>query len=51
MQLFDMGGYGIYVWPAYCIAFAVFGINLFLAFREKKQIKKIIKKYEVEKSS
>lgn len=41
-QLFAMGGYGIYVWPAYGITFAVFAINLFSALREKKQIKKLL---------
>ncbi|MHB1948740.1 MAG: heme exporter protein CcmD [Gammaproteobacteria bacterium] len=42
-QLITMGGYGMYVWPAYGITFAVFAINLFIALKEKKQIKKLLK--------
>ena len=45
VKLFAMGGYGIYVWPAYCITFVVLGINLFMTFREKKSVKKIIHHY------
>jgi len=41
-QLFSMGGYGLYVWPAYCVTLFVFGFNLFLFAREKKQIKKML---------
>lgn len=42
---FAMGGYGIYVWPAYFITFAVLGLNIVMSLREKKHIKKIIKQY------
>lgn len=42
-QLLTMGGYGIYVWPAYGITLCVFVINLFLTYKEKKQIKNLIK--------
>ncbi len=41
-HLFAMGGYGFYVWPAYCITLFVFGINFFLFVREKKHVKKIL---------
>lgn len=41
-HLLSMGGYGFYVWPAYCITLFVFGFNLVLFAREKKQIKKIL---------
>lgn len=44
-QLFDMGGYGLYVWPAYGITLFVFGINLFLALYEKRQAKKMIAQF------
>jgi heme exporter protein CcmD len=44
-QIFDMGGYGIYVWPAYGITMIVFAINVFIALNEKKHIKKIMKRY------
>lgn len=48
-----MGGYGWYVWPAYCITLFVFGINLFIFSREKKQVRKTIKRYmtQLNKSS
>ncbi len=39
MNLFNMGGYGFYVWTAFGITFAVFGINVALFFWEKKQVK------------
>lgn len=41
-EIFLMGGYGAYVWSAYGITLAVFAINIFLSFNEKKKIKKII---------
>ena len=43
-QLIHMGGYGFYVWPAYCITLFVFGFNLFLFVRERKQVKKILQR-------
>lgn len=43
MPLISMGGYGIYVWPAYCITLAVLGLNGWLFLREKKHIQKIIR--------
>jgi len=42
-QLLSMGGYGLYVWPAYCITLGVFGLNWWLFSREKKHIQKIIR--------
>lgn len=41
-QLFNMHGYGLYVWPAYCITLFVFGFNFFIFAREKKRVKKIL---------
>ena len=41
-DIFNMGGYGMYVWPAYGITLAVFSINLFSALQEKRRTKKII---------
>jgi heme exporter protein CcmD len=49
--LFSMGGFGWYVWPAYCVTLFVFGINFMLSLREKNQVKKIIRKLEINKSS
>lgn len=40
----NMGGYGWYVWPAYCVTLIVFGFNFFLFAREKKQVKKILQR-------
>lgn len=42
LSILNMGGYGFYVWPAWCITLFVFGFNLFLFAREKKQVKKIL---------
>ena len=44
-HILSMGGYGWYVWPAYCVTLFVFGINLVIFAREKKQIKKTIQHY------
>ena len=43
--ILSMGGYGIYVWSAYALMLAVFSLNLFFIFKEKKQVKKAIKHY------
>ncbi len=50
-HLLSMGNFGWYVWPAYGITLVVFGINLVLSLREKTQVKKIIRKLEINKSS
>ena len=42
-QLLAMGGYGLYVLPAYLITLSVFALNLFSFVRERKQLKKIIR--------
>lgn len=44
-ELFNMHGYGLYIWPAYCLTFFVFSINLCFVRWEKKQVKKIIRQY------
>lgn len=44
-QFLNMDGYGIYVWPAYCITLLIFVINIALTLQEKRQIKKIISQY------
>lgn len=44
-ELFVMGGYGAYVWPAYGVTFLVLSINVFVSLRQKKQVKKIITDY------
>jgi heme exporter protein CcmD len=41
-----MDNYGMYVWSAYGITLAVFVINVWLALKDKKKIKKIIKKHQ-----
>ena len=42
MTNMNMGGYGIYVWPSYCITLLVFAINFVLYAHEKKRLKKWI---------
>lgn len=44
-EWFAMGGYGVFVWPAYFITVGVFGINLLLALREKKRVQSFIQHY------
>lgn len=44
-QIFSMGGYAAYVWPAYCITLLVFGINFFSAITEKRKIKSLLKQH------
>jgi heme exporter protein CcmD len=44
-QLFDMGGYGKFVWSAYALTFIVFILNLVLCLSEKKRIHNRLKKY------
>lgn len=40
-EFLQMGGYGVYVWSAYAVTLMVFGINIFLAYVEKRKIKKM----------
>lgn len=42
-EMLNMGGYGAYVWSTYGITFFVFGINLYLSWREQNTIKKLAK--------
>jgi len=39
----DMGGYAFYVWSAYLFCAVVFGANLFLALRGRRQVLKLLK--------
>ena len=41
-EIFNMGGYGVYVWSAYSLALFVFGMNLYLVMSEKRKVKKMI---------
>jgi heme exporter protein CcmD len=43
--VFNMGGYGVYVWTAYGLTLLAFGINLFLSLREKRQVRKTLQRY------
>jgi heme exporter protein CcmD len=42
-HLISMGGYGAFVWPAYFITLAVFGLNIILTLKEKRHIIKKLK--------
>jgi len=42
-DIFWMGEYGTYVWTAYSITLFVFGLNIFMTYREKHKIKKLLK--------
>jgi heme exporter protein D len=39
----DMGGYAFYVWSAYLFCAVVFGMNLYLALRGRRQVLKVLK--------
>lgn len=45
IELFNMGDYGIYVWSAYFVTLFIFGINLFITFKEKNKVKKMVSEY------
>lgn len=47
-DLFAMGNYGIYVWSAYGITFAVFGLNILMNYREMKKIRKLYRQYSLD---
>jgi heme exporter protein CcmD len=42
-DLLTMGNYGVYVWTAYAVTVAVFGLNVLMGYRESRAIKKIIR--------
>ncbi len=42
---FNMGGYGIWIWPAWGVTLAVFLINMHFAAREKKAILQRIRRF------
>jgi heme exporter protein CcmD len=42
-EVLAMGGYGIFVWPAYGITLSIFLVNLLTIWLENKKIKKLIK--------
>jgi len=44
-ELFNMGGYGWYVWPAYGITLVVFALNMMMSYQENRKIKKIIQNH------
>ncbi len=49
-QLIGMGGYGIYVWPAYGIGLVVLILNIIVPLYVKKQKLKAIIKAQVQDS-
>lgn len=44
-EILQMGGYGLYVWPAYLITLLVFVMNILFIFIEKRHVKKILSKH------
>jgi heme exporter protein CcmD len=42
IHILNMGGYGWYVWPAYCITLFIFLTNLGITLVERKEIIKHI---------
>ena len=49
-QILAMGGYALYVWPAYFITLLVFGINVGISIREKRQTRTLLTRYLISQS-
>jgi heme exporter protein CcmD len=43
VRLFEMGGYGKYIWPAYGIALVILLLNIFLPWRDRQDLMKKLK--------
>lgn len=50
LEWINMGGYGIYIWPAYIIACIVMIINVLTVKIEKKAVSKNLDKWYKKKS-
>jgi len=46
IEFFNMGGYGIYIWPAYAIAFSLISILYFKSVKQLKRLEKEIQALE-----
>ena len=46
IEFFNMDGYGIYIWPAYAIAFSLISILYFKSVKQLKRLEKEIKALE-----
>jgi len=44
-EIINMGGYGIYIWPAYFFTLGVFAVNIGLVVHETRRAKKILSHY------
>jgi heme exporter protein D len=50
-EFFAMGGYAIYVWPAYGAAFAILGGLAFMTFRNNAQARKTLERLETSQTT
>lgn len=50
-HLIHMGGYALYVWPAYFITLTVFAMNVAISYRERKKVTKMILQYLAKQTS
>jgi heme exporter protein CcmD len=46
IEFFNMDGYGIYIWPAYAIAFSLISILYFKSVKQLKRLEKEIQALE-----
>ena len=46
IEFFNMDGYGIYIWPAYAIAFSLISILYFKSVKQLKRLEKQIQALE-----
>ena len=52
VEFFSMGGYAMYVWPAFAISFIVIVANIWFARMERKRaIASIARKVQIEKNA
>lgn len=40
-----MGGYSMYIWPAYGVAFTVISMNLFSIWRDRVRARKMLRQW------
>ena len=45
MNVCLMGGYALYVWPAYAVVVGVLGVMAFHTLKQKKQTRQILRRW------
>lgn len=50
-QVLTMGGYGVYIWPAYCVSAATLGGLAFFILRRARRAREKLKLLESKRSN